>query len=133
MPQFMHLRILVPFEVFADKTDVSRIVADTRAGSYGLMPHRLDCVAALVAGIFTYQTPTEGTVNLAVDEGVMVKAGTDVWVSVRRAIGGASLAELRQSVKKDFLNIGQNERDARAAAAKMESGFLHRLQELHRE
>jgi F-type H+-transporting ATPase subunit beta len=52
----MNLKVLLPFQVFAEKAGVSRIVAETREGSFGLLPHRLDCVAALVPGILTYQT-----------------------------------------------------------------------------
>ena len=63
----MNLKILVPFEVFAEMNDVSRIVAETRAGSFGILPHRLDCVAALAPGILTYETKADGTVYLAVD------------------------------------------------------------------
>jgi F-type H+-transporting ATPase subunit epsilon len=62
---------------------VSRIVAETREGSFGLLPHRLDCVAALAPGILIYETEAEGEVYLAVDEGVLVKTGLDVLVSVR--------------------------------------------------
>ena len=47
MPTLMHLKVLLPFQVFAEKTDVSRLVVETRDGSFGLLPHRLDCVAAL--------------------------------------------------------------------------------------
>ena len=47
----MNLKILLPFQIFAEKTNVSRIVAETREGSFGILPHRLDCVAALVPGI----------------------------------------------------------------------------------
>ncbi len=32
----MHIKILLPFEIFAEKTGVSRIVAETRGGSFGL-------------------------------------------------------------------------------------------------
>ena len=82
----MQLRILLPFEIFASKADVSRIVAETGDGSFGLLPNRLDCVAALVPGILVYETKENGTVYVAIDEGVMVKAGDDVLVSVRHAI-----------------------------------------------
>jgi len=54
-PALMHLKILLPFQIFAEKTGVSRIVAETREGSFGLLPHRRDCVAALSPGILTYQ------------------------------------------------------------------------------
>src|SRR5271169_5957006 len=85
-PTPMNLKVLLPFEIFAEKTGVSRIVAETSAGSFGLLPHRLDCVAALAPGILIYECEAEGEVYLAVDEGVLVKTGLDVLVSVRNAI-----------------------------------------------
>ena len=69
----MNLKILLPFQIFAEKTGVSRIVAETREGSFGLLPHRLDCVAALAPGILIYETTSDGEVFVAVDEGVLVK------------------------------------------------------------
>ena len=71
----MNLKVLLPFQVFAEKTGVSRIVAETRAGSFGLLPHRLDCVAALAPGILIYETEAEARSIVAVDEGVLVKTG----------------------------------------------------------
>jgi len=65
----MSLKVLLPFQIFAEKTGVARIVAETREGSFGLLPQRLDCVAALVPGILTYEIESEGEVYLAVDEG----------------------------------------------------------------
>jgi len=123
----MNLKILLPFQIFAEKTEVSRIVAETPDGSFGLLPHRLDCVAALAPGIFTYDTKKDGPVYLAVDEGVLVKAGADVLVSVRRAIGGADLAQLQEAVKRQFLALDQRERDVRAAITKLEGGLIRRL------
>lgn len=84
----MNLIILLPFRVFGELTDVLRIVAETQEGSFGLLPNRLDCVAALSPGILTYETHKQGTVYLAVDEGVLVKAGPNVRVSVRHAVVG---------------------------------------------
>ena len=63
---------------------VSRIVVETPEGSFGLLPRRLDCVAALTPGILIYETEAEGESYVAVDEGVLVKSGPDVRVSVRR-------------------------------------------------
>lgn len=129
----MKMKILLPFHVFAELTDVLRIVAETREGSFGLLPQRLDCVAALSPGILTYETREEGTVYLAVDEGVLVKAGPNVLVSVRHAIKGADLGQLHETVKRQFLTINQQERDLRLVVAKMESGLLARLAEFHHE
>jgi F-type H+-transporting ATPase subunit epsilon len=129
----MTLKILLPSQIFAEKTGVLRIVAETQGGSFGLLPHRLDCVAALVPGIFSYQTESDGEVFVAVDEGVLVKAGPDVLVSVRRAVGGADLGQLRDSVKRDFLTLDEHEQSVRSATAKLEAGFLRRLMLVHHE
>ena len=135
MPQqaLMTLKVLLPFQIFAEKTGVSRIVAETREGSFGLLPHRLDCIAALAPGILTYENETEGQVYGAVDEGVLVKTGLDVLVSVRNAIGGTDLGQLHQAVEREFLNLNDREQTVRSVMAKMESDLIRRLAEFHRE
>ncbi|MGZ8383585.1 MAG: F0F1 ATP synthase subunit epsilon [Nitrospira sp.] len=123
----MHLKVLLPFQIFAEKTDVLRIVAETRQGSFGLLPRRLDCVAALAPGIVMYETEAEGELYVAVDEGVLVKTGSDVLVSVRRAIGGTDLGQLRKSVEQEFLTLDEREQSVRSVMAKLETGFLRRF------
>ena len=129
----MNLKMLLPFQVFAEKTGVSRIVAETHEGSFGLLPHRLDCVAALVPGILIYETESDGEVFVAVDEGVLVKTGPDVLVSVRRALLGKDLGKLREAVEKEFLTLDEDERSVRSVMAKLETGFLRRLATFHHE
>ena len=123
----MNLKVLLPFQIFADKRGVSRIVVETREGSFGLLPHRLDCVAALAPGILIYETEADGEVCAAVDEGVLVKTGQDVLVSVRRAIGGTDLGQLRTAVEKEFLTLDEHEKSVRLVTAKLETGFLRRF------
>jgi F-type H+-transporting ATPase subunit epsilon len=129
----MRLKILLPFQVFADKTGVSRIVADTSEGSFGLLPHRLDCVAALVPGILTYETDADGETFVAVDEGVLVKIGPDVLVSVRRAMAGADLGRLRETVEREFLILDDQEKSVRSVVAKLEGDFIRRVAGLHND
>jgi len=129
----MNLKVLLPFRVFADKTGVTRIVAETREGSFGLLPHRLDCVAALAPGILIYEDEAEGEVYVAVDEGVLIKTGPNVLVSVRNAIAGTDLRQLREAVEREFLNLDKREQSVRSVLAKMESGFIRRLAEFHHE
>ena len=125
----MNLKILLPFRIFAEKQGVKRIVAQSLQGSFGLLPHRLDCAAALAPGILTYETEADGEVYLAVDAGVLVKAGMDVLISVRSAIGGSDLAHLHEAVKREFLNLDEQEQMVRSVLAKLESGFIRRLME----
>jgi F-type H+-transporting ATPase subunit epsilon len=123
----MNLRILVPFGIFAEKASVSRIVAETPKGSFGILPHRLDCVAALAPGILTYEIGAEGNVYVGVDDGVLVKTGADVLVSVRRAFAGTDLQRLRLSVEHDFVKMNDRDKRMRSVMAKLEAGLLHRV------
>lgn len=124
----MNLKVLLPFRIFLDLKRVSRIVAETREGSFGLLPHRLDCVAALVPGVLAY-TMGDDITYLAVDQGVLVKSGADVMVSVRQAIQGTTLSELHETVKREYLLLDRQERDVRTAIARMESALLGRFAE----
>jgi len=119
----MNLKILLPYKVFADIKDVKQVVMETSEGSYGLLPQRLDCVADLVPGILTYET--DSIHYVAVDEGVMIKAGLEVLVSVRNAVGGADLGKLGELVKSEFTKQDQLETQARTVVAKLERGFIY--------
>jgi F-type H+-transporting ATPase subunit epsilon len=121
----MHLKILLPFRVFADVQHVVRLVIETSAGSYGLLPQRLDCVAALVPGIFEYETQDDGIKYIAVDNGVIVKAGAEVLVSVRNAVGGVDLGKLSELVKREFQQQDETESNVRLVTLKLESGFIY--------
>lgn len=123
----MNLKVLLPFRVYIEKTDVRRIVAESHTGSFGLLPHRLDCVAALAPGILMFETATEGEVYIAIDEGVLVKSGAEVLVSVRSAIGGTDLDQLRDAVEDEFLEVDEQEKSVRSVIAKLESGVILRL------
>jgi F-type H+-transporting ATPase subunit epsilon len=123
----INLKVLLPFQIFAEKTGVSSIVVETSGGAVGFYPHRLDCVAALAPGILTYQTQADGEAFVALDEGVLVKTGLDIVVSVRRALGGRDLGELRDAIEREFLTEDATEKAVRAVMAEIETGLLSRL------
>jgi F-type H+-transporting ATPase subunit epsilon len=129
----MNLKVLLPFQIFADKTGVGRIVVETHEGSFGLLSQRLDCVAALSPGILIYETDSEGEAYLAIDEGVLVKTGPNVLVSVRRAFAGTNLAQLRDAVEQEFLTLDEYEQSVRSVMAKLETGFLRRFASFQHE
>jgi F-type H+-transporting ATPase subunit epsilon len=129
----MHLKILLPFGLFVEKDDVAQIIAETREGSFGFLPHRRDGVAPLVPGILIYENQAEGEVYVAVDQGVLVKTGLDVTVAVRNAFAGTDLAQLRETVEKEFVNLGQREEGVRSVMARMEGAFMRRLAEFRHD
>jgi F-type H+-transporting ATPase subunit epsilon len=131
-PTLMTLSILLPFRIFANSSKVTRIIAETKEGSFGLLPHRRDCVAALAPGILIYQIEGQEEVPVAIDHGVLIKAGLEVMVSVRRAIAGGTLESLHHAVIDEFLTIDAQERNVRSVVNKLEAGILHRFASLHR-
>jgi F-type H+-transporting ATPase subunit epsilon len=129
----MTLKVLLPFQIFTEISGVSRIVSESLFGSFGLLPHRLDCVSALVPGILIYQIIGNVEEYVAIDEGILVKKGQDVLISTRNAIGGTNLAKLHETVEREFLSLSENEQDVRSVMAKMESDFIRRLMDFHHE
>jgi F-type H+-transporting ATPase subunit epsilon len=127
LSDLMQLKVLLPSQIFADKSDVLRVVAETREGFFGLLPNRQDCVAALVPGILTYETRADGEMFVAVDEGILIKTGRTVQVSIRRAISGRDLGQLKHLVEQDFLTLDVETKAARSVMAKLETGLLRRL------
>lgn len=105
----------------------------TASGSFGLLPQRLDCVAAIVPGIFLYETSTNEQIYVAVDEGVLVKTGPEVRLSVRRAFGGPGLSELRGAVEREFCAMDAHQRSVRQVLAKLETGILRRFVDLRHD
>ncbi|MEO6151331.1 MAG: F0F1 ATP synthase subunit epsilon [Mucilaginibacter sp.] len=121
----MTIKILLPYKVFAEIKNVDSVVAETSEGSFGFLPQRLDCVAVLVPGIFAYNT--DKVHYLAVDEGLLVKTGERIMISVRNAVGGVELGKLADTIKNDFKTMSANEEKVRYMASKLENGFLSRL------
>jgi F-type H+-transporting ATPase subunit epsilon len=128
----MHLKILLPYKVFADIKNVKRIVVETTAGSYGILLQRLDCTAALQPGILLYETGSGGEKYIAVTDGILIKTGVDVLVSVRNAIGDAPLGKLRSLVEQEMLQLDETEIKARTVMAKLETGFMRNFQKLRK-
>ena len=124
----MNLKILLPAEVlFSEK--VSKVVAEAANGFFCLLPHHVDYTAALVPGVFIYETAEEEN-YLAIDVGTLVKKGDEILVSVRNAVRGSELGKLKLAVVKQFKELDEREKKARSAAAKLEVDLLRRFIEL---
>ncbi|MFT6990284.1 MAG: F-type H+-transporting ATPase subunit epsilon [Paraglaciecola sp.] len=125
----MNLDILLPNKVFAKHKNVMRVIVETLEGSYGILPNRRDCTAALAPGILTYEIESGKEIYIAIDQGIVVKKGNDILVSVRQAIQGISLSQLREAIKAEFLTLDEKQQEIRFAMDKLESSFLQRLTE----
>jgi len=123
----LQLKILLPDRVFADEAKIAKIVFTTPSGSFGLLPRRADCVATIVPGLFVYQAEGADEITVALDEGVLVKAGDNVLISVRRAITGTDIEQLQHSIAAQFLTLSDLQQAQRRVSAQLESGFIKRF------
>jgi F-type H+-transporting ATPase subunit epsilon len=124
----MRLKVLVPTEVFLN-LEVTKVIAEARNGSFCILPRHIDFVASLVAGILSFETG-EGEEFIAVNEGILVKCGEDVFVSTRGAVREENLGELKDKVKKQFWVLDERQRAARSAMARLEANFVRRFVEI---
>lgn len=130
-PATMLLHVLRPERVVLERT-VQKVVAEGRSGSFGLLPRHIDFVEPLVPGILTYVEPAGAEGFVAVDEGVLVKCGTEVLVSVRDAVVGDALGTLEDTVRRRFQRVDEHERAMRSALAKLEADVVRRFIEIER-
>ncbi len=125
----MHLRVLLPTQILVD-SPVIKIIAEAENGSFCLLPRHVDMVAALAPGLLTF-TNDEGKEEFAaIDEGVLVKHGPEVLISVRNAVRGSDLGLLRLMITESFEALDDREKKARGALARLEADFVHRFIEL---
>ena len=126
----MKLKIILPHKIFLDE-EIEKVVAEAENGSFGLLPHHIDFVTALTAGILSYTPVDENKEKyLAVDDGVLVKRGPNVIVSTRQAVEGADLGTLENTVKQKFHSLTDDERRARSAMSRLESALARRFIEV---
>lgn len=129
----MILKILLPTEVLVN-TEVTSVSAEAPDGSFTLLPGHIDFVSALVPGILSFRTSSderEGQESfVAIDDGILVKKGSQVRVSTRHGVRSAELEKLRRTVTEEFLQRDEHERKVRIVLARLESNFMSRFIEL---
>lgn len=121
--------MLLPTEVLVDEA-VNKVIVEAENGSFCLLNRHVDFVSSLVPGLLSYGSADGGEKFMAVDEGIMVKLGSEVLVSTRNAVRGVNLGELKETAKKQFGSLDERQRVTRSAVAKLEAVFIKRFIEL---
>lgn len=125
----MRLEVITPMAVRLD-LPVRRIVAEAPGGRFGMWPGHVDLVSELVPGILIYETEEGVERFVAINSGTLVKCGDDVRVAVRGAVEGDDLGVLRARVEAEFRQHDEEEREGRAALARLEASMIRRFRDL---
>ncbi|MGC9325230.1 MAG: F0F1 ATP synthase subunit epsilon [Desulfomonilia bacterium] len=127
----MNCKIVLPSEVL-DHREVTKVVAEGINGSFCLLPRHIDFVSALAAGLLLILPEKAQEEYFAIDEGILVKKGPDVFVSTRNAVRIPDLGQLEQVLEEQFKAIDDREKIARTAAARLEADMVRRFMELRK-
>jgi F-type H+-transporting ATPase subunit epsilon len=143
----VRLLLTAPSVVLVDAL-VGKIVAESVAGSFCILPRHADIATVLVPGLLTYvpadpghdgtadtastrQTDRQdGEVVVAIDHGVLVKCADEVRVTCQRAMVAGDLADAVATVQQRFQRESEREKRARTMLLRLEADILRRLGEL---
>ena len=130
-PEHMRLEIFTPTALVVDVA-ATKVVAEGAEGFFALLPRHIDLAASLPPGLFVYVTAEGEERFLGIDEGVLIKRGAEVRVSVLGAFESADLTSLRTQVVSRFQSLDEHERAARTALVRLEAGAIRRVLEIER-
>jgi len=122
----MNLRVILPTEIVVEEA-VQKVGLEAYNGRHVLLEKHVDFVTLLVPGFLSFEKLDGSEEFVAVDQGVLVKTGNKVEVSVRHAVRGGSLGDLRDKVQEEYRDLDEKERTAQSEIAKLEAGFVRRL------
>ena len=101
-------------------------------GALGILPNHIDFVTAIVPSVLTLQL-TDGSEEIfGLDEGLLVKKGHKVDVIALRGVRGDDLETLQDTVEASFIQMDEEERQARSALSRLEANMVRRFAELQR-
>lgn len=109
-----------------------RLTAVAPTGAFGIWPNHVDFVTALVPSVMTLRLADGSEVIFGIDEGVLVKKGHSVAAAVLRGVRGDDLGSLQETVSARFMEMDEEERQARSALSRLEADMVRRFAELQR-
>jgi F-type H+-transporting ATPase subunit epsilon len=125
----MKLSVFTPAGVLLEEKAAS-ISAEGSGGCFTLLPRHIDFATDIVPCVLSYISPKGAETFLAVDQGVLVKVGSQVSASVRAAVRSDDLASLADTVRERYRVESEEERKLRSAMADVEAGMVRRFMEI---
>jgi len=110
----------------------TRMTAVAPNGAFGILPNHVDFVTALVPSVMTLSLADGSEEIFGLDEGLLVKKGHAVTVAALRGVQGDDLGSLQDTVEASFIQMDEDERQARSALSRLEADMVRRFAELQR-
>lgn len=110
----------------------TRLTAVAQNGAFGILPNHTDFVTALAPSVLTLRLADGTETIFGLDEGILVKKGHDISVSALRGVRGDDLNSLKDTVENSFVQMDEDERQARSAMSRLEANMVRRFAQLQR-
>lgn len=101
-------------------------------GAFGMLPNHIDFVTAIVPSVVTLRLLDGSEAFFGLDEGMLVKKGHNVTIAALRGVQGDALDSLQETVESSFIQMDEEERQARSALSRLEANMVRRFAELER-
>ncbi len=124
----MNLKVITPLEVF-NVENVEKIYAEGIEGYFTILPRHADYVSSIVTSIFSFIKNGKREF-FAVDGGVLVKYGNNVQFSIRHAIKGKDLEDLKHQMEISFKQMNEEDKKTKTALASLEGNIAKLILDL---
>lgn len=131
LPRAMQVSLRLPTRLLFSGA-ARKLYAVAENGAFGLLPGHADHVAALVPSVLVLTDAEGGELFFGIDHGLLVKHEHHVEIAVRRAVRGDSLEALSATVAAALREVDEEERLARTALSRLETGIVRRFGELQK-
>ncbi|MCY0096779.1 ATPase [Hoeflea ulvae] len=131
MASEMHVILRLPDRMLFQGRATS-VTAVAPNGAFGIWPNHVDFVTALVPSVLTLRLVDGAEEIFGLDEGLLVKKGHTVSVAALRGVHGDDLDSLQATVEASFVQMDEDERQARSALSRLEADMVRRFAELQR-
>ncbi len=109
-----------------------RLTSVAPNGAFGIWPNHIDFVTALIPAVLTLRLADGSDEIFGLDEGLLVKKGHEVSVVTLRGVRGDDLETLQDTVQSSFIQMDEDERQARSALSRLEADMVRRFAELRK-
>ena len=110
----------------------TRLTGVAQDGAFGILPNHVDFVTALVPSVLTLRMVDGSEEIFGIDEGLLVKKGHRVVITVLRGVRGQDLGSLQDVVQARFVEMDEEERKARSAFSRLEADVVRRFADLRK-
>ncbi|MBN2357646.1 F0F1 ATP synthase subunit epsilon [candidate division KSB1 bacterium] len=128
----MTLRVFSSVRFLVDEP-VSKVTVETPEGAYTLLPRHIDAVLTVVPSILSFVNKNGDEEFVALDDGILVKQGTRVFVASIKGVRSQDLGSLEIILKDEIYTLSEREKKSRTALAILEANILRKFQTQVRE